>query len=114
MSQQINPLEVWRLDTAELIARCSGHRDEVAALAVHCDAGAEDELVCEVVSGGVDKTMRFWDFSGFLVKYLESIEDDASFGEESTQLSDSVSCVSRMDDDQLFAGGASFYSEDMR
>ena len=83
-SQLLNPLEVWRLDNPQCLIQCSGHRDEVAALAVHCTT-TETHIACQIVSGGVDKVLRFWDVSDFLEAYTAAIEADESVDEsEST------------------------------
>lgn len=102
ISQLMNPLEVWRLDTAELVARCTGHRDEVAALATYCER-SEDCIRCEVFSGGVDKLLRIWDFTPFLSNYMSELEniDDMLSLEDSSLNSGTISKLA--DEEDTFA-----------
>lgn len=97
-SQLMNPIEIWRLDSTELVAKCTGHRDEVAALSVFLQI-SDGVILCEAISGGVDKSLRFWDLTTFLNDYLKTLEADDLHSLGNTEQSDDLSKIGLEEND---------------
>lgn len=98
-------IEVWRLDTGDLIGRCNGHRGEVAAIAAYIDVN-EGDVTCEVATGGIDKTMRLWDFTSYLAEVLPTFEmiEEESESEEDTTTAGGTAALDDDDDEDEETG----------
>jgi hypothetical protein len=105
---EASPLEVWRLDTAELLGVCPGPRDEVAAIdaCLAMDNTYDSEnFSCYLASGGVDRLLRVWELS----RFIDSFDFDR--GGDSNEASEDGDDHSDGDDHAADASGGNSLSK---
>jgi WD40 repeat protein len=83
------PLQIWDIDTGNLIGSCTGTRYQISSTSAWYDP---DSKSCTVVAGGLDSTIRMWHLSSALLLGLnlggeeKNAESEGDiFEEESTE-----------------------------
>jgi WD40 repeat protein len=69
------PLQIWDVNTGELVGACAGTRYQISSASVWHDP---DSRSCVVVAGGLDSTIRMWHLTSASLPQLgeASVEED--------------------------------------